>query len=81
MMTGGEVLVLQHRFTDQVISVPHHSYMDGAHSRYRNWQMKGQGRFIAPPPIFPENRTILPPILEDETHGTIRQPCRSQPMV
>jgi len=46
-----EMLILQHRFTDQVVMVPLLQYRRCSGCRYRNWRLKGQGAFIAPPPL------------------------------
>ncbi|XDZ66197.1 hypothetical protein AB8880_02050 [Alphaproteobacteria bacterium LSUCC0684] len=49
MKTPEEMLVLQHRYTDQVVLVPLQQYRRYSADRYRNWRLKGQGAFIAPP--------------------------------
>jgi len=49
MKTSEEMLVLQHRYTDQVVLVPLYQYRRYSADRYRNWRLKGQGAFIAPP--------------------------------
>ena len=46
-----EIIVLQHRFTEATICVNKPEYIAGAKNKYRNWRMKGQGKFIAPPPL------------------------------
>ncbi len=52
MTQKDEILILQHRLTEQTMLVKLSKYREGAHSKYRNFRLKGRGRFIAPPTIF-----------------------------
>ncbi len=51
MTRKDEILILQHRLTEQTMLVKLSKYREGAHSIYRNFRLKGRGRFIAPPTI------------------------------
>jgi len=53
MSKAEEMLVLQHRHTDQTLLVPLQKYRKYSADRYRNWKLKGQGAFIAPPRVGP----------------------------
>jgi len=51
MSKAEEILVLQHRHTDQTLLVPLQKYRKYSADKYRNWKLKGQGAFITPPRI------------------------------
>lgn len=50
-MTPQEIVIIQHRLTERTVLVDRTQYLRGARSRYRNFRLKGQGRFISPPPL------------------------------
>ena len=51
MMELEEMVILQHRLTEQTIMVTVNQYFSEAHRRFRNFKLKGQGQFIAPPDL------------------------------
>ncbi|MCE2518034.1 MAG: hypothetical protein J4F41_09475, partial [Alphaproteobacteria bacterium] len=43
-----EIILLQHRLTEQTVLVPLSSYLSGARGKFRNFRLRGSGKFIAP---------------------------------
>ena len=46
-----EAIIIQHRFSDQLMCVSLAQYRAGSRHRYRDWQLRGTAAFIAPPPL------------------------------
>lgn len=46
-----DMIMIQHRKTDQLLSVPLSRYRMLYRRRYRNWKLHGQSQFIAPPQL------------------------------
>ena len=51
MPASAETVILQHRLTEQVVVVALSEYLSGSKARFRNFKLKGQGQFIAPPQL------------------------------
>lgn len=49
MARKDELIVLQHRITEQTLLVPLFSYLQQAGGKFKNFRLKGTGHFIAPP--------------------------------
>lgn len=49
MPAADELIVLQHRLTEQTMLVPVSAYIAGAKVKYQNFRLRGTGKFIAPP--------------------------------
>lgn len=46
-----EAIIIQHRFSDQLMCVSLSQYRAESKHRYRDWQLRGTAAFIAPPPL------------------------------
>ena len=46
-----EAIIIQHRFSDQLMCVSLSQYRAESKQRYRDWQLRGTAAFIAPPPL------------------------------
>ena len=74
-----EDIIIQHRFSDQLMCVPLSQYRAGVCGRYCDWQLRGRAAFIAPPPLNclppqgppPPPSPLLPatPIADDDSDG------------
>jgi hypothetical protein len=60
MTPTDEIIVLQHRLTEQTMLVPVSIYLAGARGKFRNFRLKGTGKFIAPPDIILPSAPISP---------------------
>ena len=60
---GDEAIIIQHRFSDQLMCVSLSQYRAESKHRYRDWQLRGTAAFIAPPPLacLPVQGPPLPP--------------------
>ena len=68
MAISKEVVVLQHRLTEQTVVVALSQYLLGAKTRYRNFKLKGQGQFIAPPGLPLPSFVTAPSTKDNQRH-------------
>jgi hypothetical protein len=66
-----DMIMIQHRMTDQILSVPLSRYRSLNRGRYRNWKLHGQSPFIAPPEL-----TVMaqPVVLDKASQFSALQP-------